>query len=58
VPAGVARAAYKRYAGNGAVTDFAEFPGRSHLLITGPGWEEVARYVAGWLDRVTAPRPT
>jgi pimeloyl-ACP methyl ester carboxylesterase len=55
VPKGVAHAAYKKYAGNGAVTDFVEFPGRSHLLITGPGWGEVAHYVARWLDRVTAP---
>lgn len=55
VPKGVARAAYDKYAGNGAATDFIEFPGRSHLLVTGPGWEEVARYVATWLDRVTAP---
>ena len=55
VPTGVAHAAFKKYAGNGAVTDFVEFPGRSHLLITGPGWEEVAGHVAAWLDRVTTP---
>jgi|SRR4051794_12960184 len=55
VPKGVAHSAYKKYAGNGAVTDFVEFPGRSHLLTAGPGWEEVARYVGAWLDRVTAP---
>ena len=34
-----------------AVTDFVEFPGRQHLLTAGPGWEEVATYVADWLDQ-------
>jgi alpha-beta hydrolase superfamily lysophospholipase len=57
VPKGVARAAYDRYEGNGAVTDFVEFPGRSHLLIAGPGWEEVAGYVEGWLDKVLSGAP-
>jgi hypothetical protein len=40
-----------------ATTDFVEFEGRSHLLVAGPGWEEVAGYVAGWLDRVLAEAP-
>jgi pimeloyl-ACP methyl ester carboxylesterase len=54
VPKGVARSAYDKYDGNGALTDFVEFPGRSHLLVTGPGWEEVAGYVDRWLQRVGA----
>jgi pimeloyl-ACP methyl ester carboxylesterase len=58
VPKGVARSAYEKYDGNGAVTDFVEFPGRSHLLVTGPGWEEVAGYVDRWLQRVTAGTAT
>lgn len=52
VPKGVARAAYEKYQRSDAVTDFVEFPGRSHLLVTGPGWEEVATHVTDWLDRV------
>jgi pimeloyl-ACP methyl ester carboxylesterase len=54
VPKGVARSAYKKYEGS-AVTDFVEFPGRSHLLVTGPGWEEVAAYVEDWVASVLAP---
>jgi hypothetical protein len=38
--------------GRAATTDFVEFPGRSHLLMACAGWEEVAQYVADWLDRV------
>ena len=58
VPKGVAHDAYKKYEGNGAITDFVEFPGRSHLLVTGPGWEEVAGYVDRWLQRVGAAAAT
>jgi pimeloyl-ACP methyl ester carboxylesterase len=62
VPKGVSKAAYKHYAHHSdAVTDFVEFPGRSHLLMAGDGWEEVATYVAEWLDRqlteLAAPAP-
>jgi pimeloyl-ACP methyl ester carboxylesterase len=58
VPKGVAKSAYDKYEGSGAVTDFVEFPGRSHLLVTGPGWEEVAGYVDRWLQRVGAAAQT
>jgi hypothetical protein len=34
-----------------------EFAGRSHLLMVGEGWEEVAQYVADWLDRALRPAP-
>jgi alpha-beta hydrolase superfamily lysophospholipase len=57
VPKGVARAAYDKYAGNGATTGFVEFPRRSHLLVSGPGREEVAGYVEGRLDKVLDGAP-
>jgi alpha-beta hydrolase superfamily lysophospholipase len=57
VPPGVSKAAFHKYEHSGATTDFVEFEGRSHLLVAGPGWEEVAGYVAGWLDRVLAEVP-
>ena len=34
-----------------AETDFAEFPGRSHLVMLERGWQEIADYVSGWLMR-------
>jgi len=33
------------------VTDFIEFPGRTHFLIAQPGWEEIADYSLTWLQK-------
>jgi pimeloyl-ACP methyl ester carboxylesterase len=55
IPPSIARAAYHKYRHSPAVTDFVEFPGRSHLLMVGDGWEEIAQYAADWLDRVLSP---
>jgi pimeloyl-ACP methyl ester carboxylesterase len=51
VPAVVAKAAYKLYAGSGAITDFLEFPDRGHSLILDHGWREVADVTLDWLHR-------
>ena len=51
VPAHVARSNFEHYEGAAARTDFHEFPGRAHLLIAQDGWEEIADYVANWLDQ-------
>jgi pimeloyl-ACP methyl ester carboxylesterase len=55
VPPAVAKANFHKYRHVGATTEFVEFPGRSHLLMAGDGWEEVAQYIADWLDRVLRP---
>jgi pimeloyl-ACP methyl ester carboxylesterase len=55
VPPKTARANFKKYEKSEAVTDFVEFPNRSHLLAAGEGWEEVASTVGDWLDRVLVP---
>jgi pimeloyl-ACP methyl ester carboxylesterase len=57
VPPAVARENFHKYRDSAATTEFVEFPGRSHLLMAGPGWEEVAAYLADWLDRVLRPAP-
>jgi hypothetical protein len=45
VPAAVDAQAAKKYGKSRAVTDFKEFPGRSHFgILGGRGWEEVADY--------------
>jgi len=49
VPASVNRRNHKRYARSTAVTDFKEFPERTHWIIAQPGWDEVAAYIADWL---------
>ncbi len=56
VPPQMNRVNYRRYRHSQAVTDFKEFEGRCHWIIAQPGWEEVAEYVEGWLNRVL-PQP-
>jgi len=48
VPAVVDRATAKRYEQSPAITEYREFPGRSHFTIGEPGWEEVADYALDW----------
>ncbi len=48
-PASVQRQASKRFQRKStAVTDYKEFPGRSHFLIGQEGWEEIADYALEW----------
>ena len=49
VPVHVSRANYEHYQQSSARTDFHEFPGRSHLLMSEKGWEEIAGYALNWL---------
>jgi pimeloyl-ACP methyl ester carboxylesterase len=51
VPAVIDEAAAKRYERSPAVTEYREFPGRSHFTIGEPGWEEVADYALDWATR-------
>ena len=48
VPAVVDRSTAKHYRQSKAVTDYKEFPGRSHFIIGQEGWEEVADYALDW----------
>jgi pimeloyl-ACP methyl ester carboxylesterase len=45
---------FARYRQRGAITDFRAFDGRDHLVIAEPGWEEVADFVANWLEKLKA----
>ena len=56
VPAAVDRQASKRFErSSDAVTEYKEFPGRSHFTIGQGGWEEVADYALDWaLEHATA----
>ena len=59
VPASVDRSTFRKYRHSTAITDFKEFPGRSHLTVAQEGWEEVAEYALAWAnDRLQAPRVT
>lgn len=51
-PAAQNRANYNRYTQSTARTDFKEFPNRAHWIIAQTGWEEVATYIADWVNRL------
>jgi len=59
VPASVDRSTFRKYRHSTAITDFKEFPGRSHLIVAQEGWQEVAEYALTWAnDRLQTPRVT
>ncbi|HEX7435036.1 MAG TPA: alpha/beta hydrolase [Anaerolineaceae bacterium] len=49
IPASLNRTNYARYRGTDSVTDFKEFPGRTHFIIGQGQWEEVASYIQSWI---------
>ncbi len=51
IPSAVTRSAYKRQRRNGAVTEFAELPGRGHSLTIDAGWREVAETALDFIQR-------
>lgn len=48
MPAALNRKNFRKYRGSPAVTEYKEFPGRSHYIIAERGWEEVAQYALDW----------
>lgn len=48
MPPAVNRSNAKKYRKSAAITDYHEFPGRSHWTCGEPGWEEVADYALDW----------
>ena len=46
----LSRAAWRIQKRSPARTDFLNFPGRSHLLLAEPGWEEVTRQLIDWAE--------
>lgn len=49
-PASVVEANFKLYAKSSAVTEFRNFPGRTHYTLGQPGWEQVADYALTWAE--------
>ncbi|MEU9015880.1 alpha/beta hydrolase [Streptomyces sp. NPDC048479] len=52
IPPALVKATARKYRRSTARTDYHEFPGRSHLLITEDGWQEVADHALDWAIRV------
>ncbi len=60
-PASATEANYRLYRKSKAVTDYKEFPDRSHYTLGQPGWEEVADYALRWATEhavTDAPGPS
>ena len=53
-PAAVTRSNFKCYRHSRAVTDFVEYPDRSHYTLGQDGWEAVADYALNWATRQIA----
>ena len=52
VPASLSRKQFAKYEKSSAQTDYTEFAGRSHLMMAGEGWEEVAEGIETWIGGV------
>jgi pimeloyl-ACP methyl ester carboxylesterase len=50
-PAAQNRANLRRYRHSKAITEYKEFPNRYHWIIAQEGWQEVAGFVDGWLQK-------
>ncbi|MDX3852371.1 alpha/beta hydrolase [Streptomyces sp. AK02-01A] len=56
VPPRVNKANVRLYRKSGAITDYKEFPGRSHYTVGQDGWEEVADCILDWAVSRTPAR--
>lgn len=43
---------FSRYSQRGSIAEFRAFDGRNHMVVVEPGWEEVADFVADWLEKL------
>lgn len=50
MPASLSRKIYRKHKASPALTEYKEFPGRSHFIIGEKGWEEVADYALDWAE--------
>ncbi|HUA60048.1 MAG TPA: alpha/beta fold hydrolase [Verrucomicrobiae bacterium] len=56
-PASVVEANFKLYGKSQAVTEYRNFPGRTHYTLGQDGWEEVADYALTWAETRTRKQP-
>jgi pimeloyl-ACP methyl ester carboxylesterase len=48
IPPAIVKSNVRRYRHSSAVTEYKEFPDRTHFIIGQSGWEEVANYALDW----------
>ncbi|GAB88985.1 alpha/beta fold hydrolase, partial [Gordonia rhizosphera] len=56
MPPAVNKSNARKYRKSKAITDYHEFPGRSHWTCGEPGWEAVADHALDWAVAQTSPR--
>ena len=49
-PSSVVRQIAKKYK---AFSTYKEFPNHAHWVVAEPGWQEIAEYIAGWLEKTS-----
>ena len=52
IPASLNQTNYDKYKRSLSITDFKEFANRTHFIIGQSCWEEVAGYIAAWLEKL------
>lgn len=52
IPAHLNKRNFKRYAQNGSITVYKEFPGRNHFVLGQPTWQQDADYILEWLSKI------
>ena len=58
MPPSVNKSNVKHYEKSSALTEYREFPGRSHFTVGQEGWEEVADHALTWaVEHATAEKP-
>ena len=57
MPPAVNESNAKHYRHTKSITDYKEFPGRSHYTVGQEGWEEVADYALAWATEHAVARP-
>jgi pimeloyl-ACP methyl ester carboxylesterase len=48
VPASLSRKIFRKHQASPCLSEYKEFPGRSHYIIAEQGWQEVADYALTW----------
>jgi pimeloyl-ACP methyl ester carboxylesterase len=52
IPSSLNRNNYKAYTDKNSITEFKEFPGRTHYICGQRNWQEVAGFIVSWLDNL------
>ena len=52
IPAHLNKRNFNRYAQNGSITEYKEFPGRNHFVLGQSTWQQDADYILEWISKI------